>query len=191
MPYKHRPDGRIAVTIDSNVWDQLFRFGLNLTAELPVERFALFIPREIEIELAAIPDSPEKLALKEYIRRQIRDAKVKVSANLGFATNSGLQRRGGLGCGTFQSEDSRAFYGVIQKPYLVGRSRRGSQLGHNEGDAAVGASSLASVVLTQDVRKAGPIRVAIEHGGKILDMTNFAPSGPALATLVEKCHRAV
>lgn len=190
MAYKHRPDGRIAVTIDSNVWNQLFEFDLDLASELPAERFALFVPREIDIELSAIPDRPEKLALKEYIRRQMRSANVKVSANFGFAIAGGPQRHGGFGFGTFQSEDHRAFYSAIRDNYLIGRPRRGSRLGHNEGDAAIGACSLSSVVLTRDVRKAGPIRAAIEHGGKIVDMNIFVSSGPSLAALVEACHEA-
>ncbi|CAH0355182.1 hypothetical protein [Sphingobium sp. CECT 9361] len=84
MPYTARADGRVAVTIDSNVWDQFFALGFDLAAELPVTRFALFVPREIEIEIAAIPDRPDKVALKAYIREQMRDASVKVSAVFGF-----------------------------------------------------------------------------------------------------------
>ncbi len=188
MPYTARPDGRVAVTIDSNVWDQFFALGFDLAAELPVTRFALFVPREIEIEIAAIPDRPDKVALKAYIREQMRDASVKVSAVFGFTTQTGPQRRGGFGFGTFQSEDARAFYAAIREPFLIGKPTRNSQLSHNEGDAALGAASLASVVLTRDLKKAGPLRVARDHGGKLIDMTTFDRAGPSLASLIDTCH---
>ncbi|GLI98803.1 MULTISPECIES: hypothetical protein [unclassified Sphingobium] len=188
MPYTARADGRVAVTIDSNVWDQFFALGFDLAAELPVTRFALFVPREIEIEIAAIPDRPDKVALKAYIREQMRDASVKVSAVFGFTTQKGPQRRGGFGFGTFQSEDARAFYAAIREPFLIGKPTRNSQLSHNEGDAALGAASLASVVLTRDLKKAGPLRVARDHGGKLIDMTTFDRAGPSLASLIDTCH---
>lgn len=190
MPYTHCGDGRIAVTIDSNVWNQFQDRGLVLADELPSEGFALFMPREIEIELAAIPDRPEKLALKDYIRHQVRQAGVTVTATFGFAMDQEPQRRGGFGVGTFQSEDARAFYRAIRKRYLIGKSVRGNRLSHNEGDAALGASSFASVVLTRDIGKARPLRVALAMGGKILDMRGFGPTGSALAIRVEECHNA-
>lgn len=188
MPYKHRFDGRISVMIDSNVWNQFYELGIELIAELPASRFALFVPREIEIELAAIPDKPEKAALKGYVRQQMQAAGVTVTAIFGFATISGPQRRGGFGFGTFQSEDQRAYYAAIRDRFLIGKPSRGSQLSHNEGDAALGAASLTSVVLTRDMRKAGPLREAIKHGGKIVDMSVYDATGPALADLIEACH---
>ncbi len=185
MPYTARPNGRVAVTIDSNVWNQFFVLGFDLAVELPATRFALFLPREIEI--AAIPDRPNKVALKAYIREQMRDASVRVSAVFGFTTQTGPQRRGGFGFGTFQSEDARAFYAAIQEPFLIEKPTRNSQLSHNEGDAALGAASLTSVVLTRDLRKAGPLRVARDHGGKLVDMTKFDRAGPSLASLIDAC----
>ena len=190
MPYQRRTDGRIAVTIDSNVWDQLHDLNLELAIELPIKRFVLFVPREVEIELGAIPKQPDKIALKKYISRQMLDASVEVSAIFGFATEAGPQRHGGFGFGTFQSEDSRAFYAAIRDQYLIDKPIRGSQLSHNEGDAALGAASLSSVVLTRDLRKAGPLRVAHEYGGKLVDMTQFDSAGPSLASLIEARHNA-
>lgn len=190
MPYQSRTDGRIAVTIDSNVWNQLHQLGIDLTAELPASRFVIFVPREIEIELAAIPDRTDKTALKEYVHRQMQAAGVRVSAIFGFATGDGPQRRGGFGFGTFQSHDARTYYAAIKSRFLIGKPQRGSRLSHNEADAALGAASLSSVVLTRDMQKAGPLREAIAHGGKIVDMTIYVASGPSLATLIEICHDA-
>lgn len=188
MSYQRRADGRIAVTIDSNVWNQFHELDFELAIELHAARFVLFVPREVEIELAAIPG--DKVALKEYVRRQMAEAAVKVSATFGFAAEVGPQRRGGFGFGTFQSEDGRAFYAAIRNQYLIGKPLRKSRLYHNEADAALGAVSLTSVVLTCDARKAGPLRVAREFGGKLVDMTHFDNTGPSLASLIEACHYA-
>ena len=53
-PYTGRSDGRIAVTLDSNVWDFLFARNLILSTELSCDAFALFITREMEIEGSAM-----------------------------------------------------------------------------------------------------------------------------------------
>lgn len=190
MPYQRRADGRIAVTIDSNVWDLFQRLDLRLTVELPVTRFVSFIPREIEIELAAIPDRPDKAALKAYIAREMADNAIGVTAAFGFASQAmGPERRGSFGFGTFQSEDARAFYAAVRQPYLLDRPVRGSGLTDNEGDAAAAALSLSSVVLTLDL-KPGPIRAALDHGGKVLDMAPFEGSGLSLARYITRCHDA-
>jgi len=188
LPYRMRTDGRIAVTIDSNVWDLFHRLDLRLSAELPRNRFLLFIPRQIEIELAAIPSRPEKEALKAYIEREMVDSTISVTAVFGFARpDGGPERHRGFGFGTFQSEDARAFYAAIREPYLLNRPARNSGLTNNEGDAALAAASLSSVVLTFDM-KTGPLRAALDHGGKVLDMAPFENSGLSLAGYVAGYH---
>ena len=193
MPYMKRSDSRIAVTIDSNVWDLFHKLGVELSVELPANRFVLGIPRQIEIELAAIPDRPDKLALKTYVSRQMREADIHVSALFGFAEAAGdPARHGGFGFGTFQSDDERAYYTAISPQHLINKPPTGSRLTKNEGDAALGAASLGSVVLTCDVKKPGPIREAVcNHGGKVLDMRQYHVSGLSLATLIERCHNTI
>lgn len=188
MAYRTRTHGRIAVTIDSNVWDLFHRLDLRLSTELPNNRFLLFIPREIEIEIVAIPAHHDKEALKTYIAREMADSAIDVTALFGFARQDcGPQRLGGFGFGTFQSEDARGFYAAIREPYLLNRSARKSGLTSNEGDAAVAAASLSSVVLTLDM-KPGPLRTALDHGGKVLDMTPFERSGLSLADYIVRYH---
>ena len=48
-PYTRRSDGKIAVTLDNNVWSFLFDRKIDLAAELTPAEFALFITREVEI----------------------------------------------------------------------------------------------------------------------------------------------
>ncbi|WP_242141024.1 hypothetical protein [Sphingomonas sp. TREG-RG-20F-R18-01] len=190
VPYRHRTDGRIAVTIDGNVWNLLQCLDLHLATELPATKFALFIPREVQIELGAIADTSEKASLNAYIERQMSESAIDVTAVFGFARqDAGLERHGGFGFGTFQSEDAIALYAALHGPYLLNRSAKGSGLTGNEADAALAVSSLSSVVLTLDV-KPGPLRVVSDHGGKVLDMTPFGHSGLDLADLIARFYQA-
>jgi hypothetical protein len=191
MHYQKRPDGRIAVTIDSNVWNMLHDLDIELANELPARRFAIFLPREVEIELNAIPNIEGKAKLRAYVERQRSHANVVVTHIFGFARqDGGPERVGGFGFGTFQSRDEREFYAAVRERFLIGKSTKGSQLSGNEADAALGASSFSSVVLTRDARKAGPLQIAASLGGKILDMSAFENSGLPLAEAIERCYAA-
>jgi hypothetical protein len=190
LPYQPRLDDLIAVTIDSNVWNLLFDLNLDLATELPADRFKLFIPREVEIELAAIPECTEKRALKNYIRTQIDAAQVHTLWVFGFDNDGdGPQRCGGFDVGTWQSETERKFYDLICERYLLGKTTTNSQLSRNEGDAALGANSFSSVVLTLDLKQ-GPLTVALANGGKILDMRPFREAGMDLASYVTAYYNA-
>jgi hypothetical protein len=140
--YAKRPDGKIAITLDNNVWDFLLYHELDLASELPSDHFAFFIPREVEIETLAIPTSPSKTALKDYIARTINDCGVRTTSVFGFAREGpGPERFGGFDQGTWQSENERQFYASISEQYLAGRPEKNSQLNDNEADAAVAAKS--------------------------------------------------
>lgn len=69
-PYSERTDGKIALTLDNNVWNFLYDRNIDLAVELPRERFAIFITREVEIETLAIP-ATTKAALKQFIARTV------------------------------------------------------------------------------------------------------------------------
>lgn len=74
MAYCKRPDGKIAVSIDSNAWNKLFDAKVALATELPSDRFKLFLPREIEIETHCIPNAADKIQLRDYIAQQVHEA---------------------------------------------------------------------------------------------------------------------
>lgn len=182
--YQRRADGLIAVTIDSNVWNLFYDLDLDLSRELPASKFKIFIPREVEIEIHPLVGREDKKGLVNYIVQQISGSGIKTTAVFGFARQGeGPQRHGGFGFGTFQSENEREFYALVSRQYLVGKSRRGSQLTENEADAALGAASFSSVVLTCDT-KAGPLKFACENGGKVLYMAPFRQSSKSLADYV-------
>lgn len=189
--YTKRSDGRIAVTLDNNVWDFLFRRGIDLASELPTEKFAIFITREVEIETLAIPADAPKDALKDFIVRTIANCTIRTTSLFGFASNGpGPQRLGGFGQGTWQSRTERKFYEAIRERYLAGKGQTNSQLSKNEADAAVAAQSFFSIALTcEHPKKSGPLRFATENGGKILYLEGFERNGLALKVYIEAFYQ--
>lgn len=70
-PYTRRPDGRIAVTLDNNAWDFLLEKMINLANKLPTDQFALFVPRQVEIESSAID-----VGVRRFVQRLAIGAKL-------------------------------------------------------------------------------------------------------------------
>lgn len=180
----------ISILIDSNAWNFLFEREIDINCELPPDEFAIFITREVEVELNAIPDigkdGHEKRLLKEYIRGSIAQNSVRTTATFGFAeanptdgpaTYAGFQ-------GTFQSDSERAWYGreKIQK-LIRGKSKKGSGLSGNQADASVAASSFQCLVLTCD-KRGGPIAEAANTGGKIIFLSEAAMASQSLKQLL-------
>ena len=185
--YSKRADGRIAVTLDNNVWNFLFCRKLDLATELPAVEFAIFITREVEIEWRATPvDNAFRAALTDYIARTIATCGIQTTSVFGFASGGpGPQRLGGFDQGTWQSQTEREFYNAIRERFLLGKSPTNSQLTKNEGDAAVAAQSFSSIALTcERPHKPGPLRFAAERGGKVLYLKNFDQSGMNLGSYI-------
>lgn len=191
--YTKRTDGKIAITLDNNVWNFLFERGIDLALELPSEEFAIFITREVEIETLAIPAKASKAALKEYITQTIASCDIRTTSVLGFATpGPGPQRLGGFGQGTWQSRTEYEFYLAIKEQYLLGKGETKSQLTKNEGDAAVAAQSFFSIALTCECpNKSGPLRFAAKHGGRVLHLNGFDQSGLRLKAYIETFYRQI
>ena len=76
----------INVFIDNNVWDFLFARRIDLAVALPSERFCLYIPREVEFEVARIP--PEKAELKAFIEATIERCGIRTDTFFGFNDDS-------------------------------------------------------------------------------------------------------
>jgi hypothetical protein len=188
--YTKRPDGKIAVTLDNNVWNFLFDRRVELSVELPGGEFFISITREVEIEGMAIPDNAEKALLRDYIKRTIESCDIKTTSVFGFNV-PGLvhQRVGGWGSGTWQSQIEREFYDAVRPIYLIGKSETNSTLTKNEADAAVAAQSFFSIALTcENPQKAGPLRFAAESGGKVLYLADFDKHGRSLKEYIIAFH---
>lgn len=191
--FTKRPDGKIAVTLDNNVWDFLFQNGVDLASELPSDRFAIYITREVEIEASAIPERDSKKALKEYIVRTTASCEITTTRVFGFAHEGpGPQRCGGFDVGTWQSSTEQEFYAAIRERFLAGKNQKNSQLFDNEGDAAVAAKSFSSIALTcEHPDKVGPLRFAAGHGGMVLYLEGFERRGLTLRELIETFYRKI
>ncbi|WP_115005125.1 hypothetical protein [Xanthomonas campestris] len=164
----------IAVYIDSCAWNYLQEKAVDLVAELPPDRYALYLTREVEIEIEAIPDDEKRQQLKAYIRDNIESSSIKTTSVFGFKTfepdgsPSKAQVYGGFGQGAFQFSTDREFYAFPGiKSQLIGKTPRRSGLSANQADVSLAARSFGSVVLTND-QKAGPLRMASELGGKVV-----------------------
>jgi hypothetical protein len=162
--YICRPDNRIAVTLDNNMWNVLYEQQAHITLkdEFPGHRFALFIPREVEIEALAI-DEARKPDLVCFIKRTRGDCGIRTAATFGFSTG-GLERYGGFDQGTFQSDGERARLAELRQ--FLGSQRRGSGLVHNEADVSLANSAFTSVVVTTD--DSPPLRFAAKRGGRVV-----------------------
>lgn len=175
----------IPVIIDSCAWNYLFEHGIDLASELPREKFVLFMPREVEIEIGCIPDdgkdgegknSVDKRLLKAYIRNSIEANRVHTTSVFGFASLepdgslSKIQTYGGFNQGTFQSDDDRTWYASksLRQHFPCNRIQN-SGLGKNQTDASLAVRSFDSIVLTNERKgKSGPLSIAVEQGGHVV-----------------------
>jgi hypothetical protein len=186
--YTKRSDGKISVTLDSNVWNFFFDEAMNVAAELPSCDFAIFIPREVEIEMMPIRDKASEALLWRYMTETIVSCNIQTTSVFGFSASE-PQRMGSFGFGTFQSPVEREFYAAIGSRFLVGKKAKGSRLTGNEADAAVAAASFFSIVLTcEKPKKVGPLRFASEHGGKVLYLPDFKNSSLSLKEYITAFH---
>jgi hypothetical protein len=152
-----------------------------------------FISREVEIETVAIPSTVTKTASKDFIARTIDKAAITTTWVFGFDSGGpGPLRYGGFDHGTWQSQTEREFYEAIRQQLLTNSGVKKSQLSGNEGDAAVAATSFFSIVLTcESPQKAGPLRFATAHGGKVLYLADFGTSGLSLQGYIERFYQQI
>jgi len=191
--YAKRSDGRVAITLDNNVWDFLFERNIDLRSEFPPESFAIYITREIEIEALSIPDHESKKALKHYIARTIEDCEIKTTSVFGFAHEGpGPERLGGFDVGVWQSQTETEFYAAIQELFLVGKSLKNSELFDNEADAAVAVKSFSSIALTcESPNKRGPLSFAAAHGGQVVYLKALDEENLTLRRMIEDVYRKI
>ncbi len=166
----------IPVFIDSCAWNYLQEKAINLLVELPPNIYKIYLTREVEIEIEAIPDTDKKRALKAYIQANIESASIQTTYVFGFRTiepdgsPSKVQVYGGFGQETFQSPEEREYYDSPEvQAQLSGKAKRKTGLGANQADASLAVHSSQAFVLTnEDPQKTGPLRSAAEAGGRIV-----------------------
>jgi hypothetical protein len=166
--------------------------------ELPFGAYALGITREVEIELGAIPDfnaaGDDNRPLKAYISAALVDRAVTTTSVFGFltleqdGTPSTIQVNGGFNHGTVQSDQERSYYAQPRtKGHLLGKKKRNSGLGKNQGDASLAAKAMAgAIVLTSEMPDTtGPLKDAAAAGAKVVSLQHqVLPSGLALGKYI-------
>lgn len=182
---------QIPVVIDGCAWNVLFNYSVDIGAELPADRFSLFMPREVEIELAAIEDTEDKAPLKAFIAASFAVQEPEVTCTFGFAEAQppgAPQIYGGFDQGTFASEEELSYRArpdvarhVEGKP-----TRPKTGLTKNQADVSLAVSSLTAVVITAD-KKNGPLPSAADHGGMVVILPVGEDPTGSLDRLVTEC----
>jgi hypothetical protein len=172
----------IKVYIDNNVWDFLFKRGLDLAIQLPCEEFCVCITREAEFEISPIPSDELKVFIKETT------AKCSISSDpyFGFYDerhSQKEQRMGGFDHGRFATLEEDIFINQQGNP-LKSEKKRKTGLYKDEADTSLAARSFHSVVLSLD-SKTGPIKTAYDQGGKVVFLTDFDRSGLSLREFIK------
>ncbi|SUB63971.1 Uncharacterised protein [Plesiomonas shigelloides] len=160
----------INVYIDNNIWDFIFKNGLNLRDYFPAEKYRILISKHGRFEITQMPDTPDKIDFKNYIL-SVLAGDVEELHTFGFsnpAHSESEQRNSGFGMGAFTSvrvneerERLKSEYGVTQK------RKESLILNKQEADIELGALSLTNFVLTLD-KKDGPLKSASENGGNVI-----------------------
>lgn len=188
IPFKARSDGKIALTLDNNAWHFFFKENIDLAKELPSERFAITMPREVDIEWQAAPDAGDNGRRKRYIEAALASGTVEVRWLFGFSEmnpSGGPLRVAGFGQGVWLEEEEADFVRRFQV-HFARAAMRPTGLKKNEADAWVGSRSFSSIVLTcESPDKRGPLKVAKRLGGKVLYLQNMRKSGLSLREYVE------
>ena len=143
----------VKLLIDSCAWNFFYEKCDNLSTLFSPTDYSIFMPKELRIEMDAIP--LKKKNLKEWIERQLMDYQVENSCHFGFSSVSDPVERksplGGFGEGFFVSAE---FNAEIKK-YSIGNKLRGSGLYTNEADALLCAYSKMDgfLVVTNDSQR--------------------------------------
>lgn len=187
----------VHVYIDSCAWNFLFREGVDLKRELPLELYKLHVTREVAIELEAIPDvakdGKDNRDLKRYIALSRVQGEVTTIGIFGFktfesdGTPSKVQTYVGFGQGTFQSDQDRAYYASPEvKAQITRQKKTGSGLSANLADASLAVRATAAVVLTDESpANSGPLKTAVTKGAKVVYLSaQVLPSGLGLGAFL-------
>lgn len=169
---------------------------MDLSDVFPSPEYALYITREVEIELEAIPDvdkdGVEKAGLKNYIKNSLEKSHVVTTSVFGFASVepdgslSKVQVFGGFDQGAFQSQEDRRWYQSDEvRGLLEGKSKRTSGLTRNQADASLAVRSFGSIIVTNESRATnGPLRLAANQGGAVVYLHEAEQSGLSLPAYI-------
>ena len=176
----------IKLFIDNMVWDIFYAEKIDLSKELPIEEFSLYMTREAEFEIPLMP--PEK---RNYVESFINDGGIETDTLFGFHTD-GLspeeQRVGGFGdinnpkVGVrFISEAEASI--IDSESATIGPRKRPTGLLTDEADVSLAARSVHFAVLTCDGKKSLK-RAQKKYGGLIIDLKKYE-KGTSIANFIK------
>lgn len=168
----------ISIYIDNNVWDFLFKNGLNLRDYFPAEKYRILISKHGRFEITQMPDAPDRVQLKNYIF-SVLAKDVEEQHTFGFFNpthSESEQRNAGFGMGAFTSVSENEERARLKAQYGTTQKRKETLILYKqEADIELGALSLTNFVLTLD-KKDGPLKSASENGGKVIFLNEICPS---------------
>lgn len=168
----------ISIYIDNNIWDYLFKSGLNLRDYFPADKYRILISKLGRFEITQIPDSPDRVKLKEYIYSVLSED-VEEQHTFGFYNSvhsASEQRNSGFGIGGFTSARENEERARLQELYGTTQKRKEKLILYKqEADIELGALSISNFVLTLD-KKDGPLKSASENGGNVIFLNEISPS---------------
>lgn len=172
---------KISVYIDNNIWDELYKYKIDLSEELPSSEFSLAITKEANFEIDSIPHAH----IKEYAKYQITKCNIRTDAIFGFYDESlprEMQRFAGFGSeddptsgGRLLSEDEAAVF-ITENRQEVDKARsiRPTGLYKHEADISLAARATHSIVLTTNIKGALK-RAHAKEGSRVIDMKLYQP----------------
>ncbi|NOR17334.1 hypothetical protein GQ543_06475 [candidate division WOR-3 bacterium] len=172
------------IYIDSNIWNFLYDNDIDMSKELPIAEFQLFIVGEQVLENRAIPE--QKSHIQNFIKEKMKDWSVKEDRIFGFFDDrhsNDEQRIGGFDGGRFISHEEGGF--ISQQSHKIGSKKKKSRLYNQEADVVLGAMSMRFIVLTLD-KKNGPLKDASEQGGRVLFVNEYDPSQEAFGEWIRR-----
>lgn len=172
---------KISVYIDNNIWDELYKYEIDLSEELPTSIFSLAITKEANFEIESIPH-PE---IKEYAKNQIKKCEIRTDAIFGFYDESlpaEMQRFEGFGSdddpdsgGRLLSDDEAAVF-IAENLNIDSKNRsvRPTGLYKHEADISLAARATHSIVLTRNIKGALK-RAHQKKSARVIDMKLYKP----------------
>ncbi len=179
---------KLGIFIDSCAWNFLYDHGINLSKELPVDEFDLFVTKEVgSFEIPEIPE--EKKGLAEYIRKQREERGVKEDSYFGFSSyNDPPEKRyriGGFGEGRFATYRDAEVLKKFQIIPAPGEKEGKTGLYKNEADASLAVrAGVGNVVLTAEKLNKGPLKKASSEYGRVVSLLGFNPSNQSLKNYI-------
>lgn len=174
-----------SIFIDNCAWDILYSHKINLSKEFPFELFDLAMTKEIfSFEIKTIPNQ----SMQHYVQEQIILSQIREDSFFGFSdyeSSTYQSRVSGFNEGRWMSYEEAAIYEKFKQPQ---NNQRPTGLYKNEADASLAARSLTgNIVLTAErLNKKGPIKRAIELGGKFINITEYNPAESTFSMFISQ-----